>query len=475
MNLLAILLLAASVNIPDDSAIRQLVDTRPLQAERTLLDALPQAQGTNTVALIKALGDLRSSAVVSECARHLDTAAGDLKDVCLYALSRTTSPRAAQLLRARMDDPATATAYLRHAESVAALGRTREPAVIALDLLRAKPVAVRCGALVLLTDVQGYAAQPTLLAMLDDTDRSVREQASRQLSRMPTPIGLTAAFQRAKGETRALLFAAIARRADANTTLLVQSLADADENIRRDAGLALRNKTGTPVDAEIAKLLVVPEAQAAALDLLAARRARSQAAAVMPLINTPVSKQAFVALGALAGEKEVEQLIAAAVASKDDAFRDQAVKAISAAAPRLADNSRCLVALANVPVLFRPTALSLLPAFGGKTALDTVVAATKYDDADSRGAAVRALAEWRDESAVEPLLALCRGTDEKVRVLAARGAVRVIEKAELDKEEKAALLKKVIEAAPRAEEKQQAQAALQGLDKKPEPPRRKKK
>jgi HEAT repeat protein len=308
--------------------------------------------------------------------------------------------------------------------------------------------------------------------MLDDPDRSVREQASRQLSRMPTAVGLHNAFRAAKGDRRALLFAAIARRPDADTTFLVPSLADADDNIKRDAALALRNKTGTQTDVEIAKLLPSPEA----LDLLAARRARSQAAAVMPLINNPaISKQAFTALGLLAGEKEIGQLIAAAVASTNNVFRDQAVKAISAAGPRVTDGSRCVAALQNVPALFRPTALSLLPSFGGKPALDIVVAATKYDDADSRAAAVRAMGEWRDESAVEPLLALCRGGDEKLRVLAARGAIRVVEQADIEKAEKAALVKQVIEAAPRPEEKQQAQAALQGLDKKPEPPRRKKK
>jgi HEAT repeat protein len=128
-----------------------------------------------------------------------------------------------------------------------------------------------------------------------------------------------------------------------------------------------------------------------------------------------------------------------------------------------------VAALANVP----SWGLALLPSFGGKAALDAVIAATKGNDRD---AAVRALAEWQDESAAEPLLALCRDSgDEKVRVLAARGVIRVVEKAEVGKDEKAALLKKLIEAAPRPEEKQQAQAALQGLDKKPEPPRRKKK
>jgi len=471
MNLLAIILLAASVNIPDDPAIRQLVSTGGPQAERTLAGALAHAEGTNVIALIKALGDLGSSEVIPDCARRLDHATGDMKDVCLYALSRTTSRRAARLLRARLSDEAVATAYLRHGESLAEIGRKVEPALVALDLLRAKSPATRCGAVALLASVRGYAAQPTLLAVLDDPDRTVREQVVRQLARMPSAIGLIAAASYAEGQRRAHLLDAVARRGDpANTALMIECLRDNDESVREIAAMALRNISGTQVDTELAKALASPVSQVAALELLAQRRARSQVAVVMPLINNPaVSKQAFAALAVLAGPAEVEQLIATALASKDDAFREQATKTISAAAPRIADNSRCVAALVNVPAW----GLALLPSFGGQKALDAVVAATSGND---REAAVRALADWRDEAALEPLLALCRdASEEKLRVLAARGAIRIVQQSAMEKPEKAAWLQKISEAAPRPAEKQQAQAALLGLEKKQEPPRRKKK
>lgn len=457
MNLLLIIFLAASVNVPDDAAIRQLLRTRNSQAEKILLDALPHAQGSKRVAVIKALGDLRSAAVVDECARHLDTATGDLKDVCLYALSRTTSPRAARLLRARLADPSVAVAYLRHGESLAELGRKTEPAEIALELARAKSPAVRCGALALLTSVRGYAAQPKLLAALDDPDASVREQASRCLSQMPSASGLVAAFQRARGESRRLLFEAIARRGEPqHLALMVAGLGDDDPAIQRAASLALWQMRGSQVDAEIAKALALPKAQAAALELLAARRARSQVAAVMPLIHDPqVSKQAFAALGALAGPAEIEQLVA--LASKEERLREAAAKAIAAAGPRLGDDPRCLAALLKVPAFGLP----LLPAFGGKTALEAVVGATKGADKE---AAVRALADWREESALEPLVAVCRKeSDVKLRVLAFRGALRIVQQSAMSTDDKAAWLQKIGEAAPRESEKQQALAALQRL------------
>jgi len=458
MNLLALILLAASVNISDDNAIRALVSTGGPQAERALAAALPHADDTRAVAIIKALGDLGSSEPVRECARRLvNNAAGDMKDVCLYALSRTTSRRAARLLRSRIAEEAYAIAYLRHGESLAEIGRKNDSAQVALDLLRSPWPVVRCGAIALLAWARGYAAQPTLLAMLEDPDPSVREQASRHLSRMPSDTGLLAAFQRAHGETRRLLFEAIARRGDPRRApLLVGALGDDDPSIRRAAALALHTMPGAEVDAEIAKALSAPKSQAAALELLAARRARSQVAAVMRLIHEPsVSKQAFAALGALAGPAEVQQLIA--LATNNEAVREPAAKAIAAAGPRMGDDARCIAALVKVP----SWGLALLPAFGGKTALDAVVAATKGPDRD---AAVRALADWRDESALEPLVALCQQTtDLKLRVLAARGAIRIVQQSAIGKDEKTAWLQRIADAAPRPEEKQQALATLKQL------------
>jgi len=466
---------AVAQSLPDDAAIRILVSVGGPGAERALANALASADDTNAVKLIKALGDLGSSEAISDCARRLLYATGDLKDVCLYALGRTTSRRAARLLSARISDGAYAAAYLRHGESLLELGRKQEPAVVALDLLGSvKSSPIRCGAVALLAAARGYAAQPKLLALLDDPDRAVREQAARQLSQMPSAVGLIAAFRRATGEPRRLLLEAIARRAEpANVPVLLEALRESDDAVRQVAVLALQNSVDPKVDAALAGMLTSPAQQGIALELLTRRRARAQAAAVMPLIHDPaVSKQAFTALGLLAGEKEIEQILSAALATNDEGFREQAAKAIAAAAPRLANNTRVVAMLTHVPESARAWTLSLLPAFGGKTALDAVVAASRGSE---REAAVRALADWRDESALEPLLALCRESeDTKLRVLAARGAIRIVTRADLEKEQKAAWLQKLIETAPRPEEKQQAQAALQELEKQPGTLRRKK-
>jgi hypothetical protein len=78
--------------------------------------------------------------------------------------------------------------------------------------------------------------------------------------------------------------------------------------------------------------------------------------------------------------------------------------------------------------------------------------------------AERTLADWRDESALEPLVALCRdAADEKSRVLATRGAIRIVQQSGIAKDERMTWLQKISEAAPRATERQQALAALEQL------------
>ena len=349
MNFLTLILLAASLNVPDD-AIRQLIITGGAQAERTLLAALPQSEGSNTIALIKALGDLRSAAVVPGCARLLPAATGDLKDVCLYALSRVATPQAGQLLKAGLPD--TAAYYLRYGETLAGLGRAKELAPIAADLLKVKSPAVRCGALALLP------SPPALLAALDDPDASVREQAVRELSRLPSPPDFVVAANAAKGQRRALLLDAFSRRADCKEmALFIENLDNEDELVRAAAAEALSRVggivatralwarverpeardalalvRGDDVDAEIAKGLSAPATRVAALDLLAKRRARSQASAVLAQVGAE-PKAALSALEVIAGNAELEQLIGMGIASGDDKL----AKTITTIALRLTD------------------------------------------------------------------------------------------------------------------------------------------
>jgi hypothetical protein len=71
--------------------------------------------------------------------------------------------------------------------------------------------------------------------------------------------------------------------------------------------------------------------------------------------------------------------------------------------------------------------LRVVARFGGAAALRAVRAALTDRDPAVRGAAVRALADWPDVSAAEPLLELVKTADDlTTRVLALRGYVNVI-------------------------------------------------
>lgn len=485
-----------------DQAIAVLVTVGGPAAERALLAALPKANAAQAAALIQALGDIGSTA--------------EIPNASLYTLARSGTARAGQLLKTR-----DAAAYLRYGERLAELGQSAQAAAVASDLLKG-PVAVRCGALALLAATKGSEALPALMNALDDGDPSVREQAVRLLARLKRDglsAELAAAARAAKGAKRAALLDAVSRRADNwSPGVFAEALNDEDaavhsaaiEGLKRvggasgarallawlgrpaqesanhgekpagetpvplaaEARAALIAMRGDGVDAEIAKQLAAPATRVIALELLTKRRATLQTPAIVPLVSDPdpkVAQAACDALAVLAGGPELEQLVAKALASDNAEFRQRVTKPILSVALRLTDTDRSVkLLLATLPGAkpeTRDWILSLLPVFGGPAALDAVVAETKVTDEAARLAGVRALADWRDGEAIQPLLVLTRtGADERTRVLAARGAARIIEQADLDKAEKVQLMGQLLEAAPRDEEKQLVQAALQRVE-----------
>jgi hypothetical protein len=136
----------------------------------------------------------------------------------------------------------------------------------------------------------------------------------------------------AKGQRRALLLDAFSRRADCKEmALFIENLDNEDELVRAAAAEALSRVggivatralwarverpeardalalvRGDDVDAEIAKGLSAPATRVAALDLLAKRRARSQASAVLAQVGAE-PKAALSALEVIAGNAELEQ------------------------------------------------------------------------------------------------------------------------------------------------------------------------
>ncbi len=102
----------------------------------------------------------------------------------------------------------------------------------------------------------------------------------------------------------------------------------------------------------------------------------------------------------------------------------------------------------------RPAGYGILAALGGEKALAVVLKAARSGGTGDRAAAVRALSEWSDASAVEPMVAMAEGDAELAqKVLLLRGAVRLVKETDLEPGVKVAFCDRLLEAAPRAEER----------------------
>jgi HEAT repeat protein len=118
-------------------------------------------------------------------------------------------------------------------------------------------------------------------------------------------------------------------------------------------------------------------------------------------------------------------------------------------------------AMAKAPTAAKPSLLRVLSAAGGEKSLDAVRAATKDADAEVKDAALRVLCEWPTPDALPDVTALARGgADNRTKVLAIRGMIRLIPQQSVAADVKLAGLKEVLGMATRTEEKRLAVAAL---------------
>jgi HEAT repeat protein len=178
---------------------------------------------------------------------------------------------------------------------------------------------------------------------------------------------------------------------------------------------------------------------------------------------------AIKALGDLVNEQTVTLLIPLLLSAQDPGEQATAQRAVAAACGRIPDaEERADALLGALPMAAGPKRIALLrtmSAVGGQKALHAVVADMKNADAAVQEGAVRALAEWPDDSAADTLLAMARGSEKQTeQVLALRGYVRL---AGLSSKRPAAqtllMYKSALDAAKRPEEKRLAIAGLSGV------------
>ena len=120
--------------------------------------------------------------------------------------------------------------------------------------------------------------------------------------------------------------------------------------------------------------------------------------------------------------------------------------------------------MAQAPAASKPALLRVLGSTGGAKALATVRGAMQDPDAGMRDAAFETLCRWPSAEALGDLKQLAQsGADQKQKVLAMRGYVRLASQSDIAVHQKLDALKDAMAFAPRDEERKLVLGALGGI------------
>lgn len=478
------------------------------QVDDVLRAALAKTSGDIQIGIINSLGmRADAKAVAPLCALATGQSAG-AAEAAVLALGRIGTPAAAEALLALKPQGALAGAWgiavVNAGERLVAQKETK----LAKQILHAayeadqKPVA-KMAALRGLIAVDSAAAAE-LPALLKNSDPQIAVAAAQLLAEQPgkknskiiaaqlpaaTPtvqvillrnlagrgdeIAIPVVAQLAAGANPEVAAAAITTLGEigsADQVPQLLKLAAAGGDTAAAAAASLEKLRGKAVNGILLKSVADADAgiRVAALNALAARDAKEAAASLLALGKDPDAKAkaaAFKALRALAGPAEVKPLLDMLVSSANAADRQRIQPALAAAVERSTDAAAVAALLTGALNASDEIKQDLLPVFGrasGPQALAAVQGQLKGDNVETRKAAIRALADWRDAAPLADLLAVAKGdADGNAKILALRGYIQL---AGLPSDRSAAdslvLYRNAMELAARPEEKMLVLAGL---------------
>jgi HEAT repeat protein len=492
-----------------DSARRALAANPAPEAGQVLIAALAAATDAPwRIALINALGYRADSAAVAALLKPAADDNDDIRSAALIALATIGDKSAADALAAAQGKgsaPAQRIAvdsYLRLADRLTAKGDQTTALAIYRKLLgSADPI--KCAAIIGVGRAGSTEDLPVIFTALADQDAKVWGAALEALALMNAKEVTASIADKTKtssGQLKALLIRALAARNDKSVMgIFAAAATDADQAVRVEALKALgtlgdaaavpvllkaalgagptqetaraslQTLKGADVDAALVAALNSTDTASEVMRTLAARRSVSATDAILKMAqgsDAAVRVEALKALAELADAKAIGQLVTILTAAAGNQERDEAAKALAAVARRgSVDNSAqpVLAALAQAQGQTRLTLLAVAGRIGGNNALAAVTAAVKDNDPAVRDAAVRALADWPDMTAVDDLLKLAAdpATSETHHVVALRGGLRLAgQRDNQNQAQRMNIFAAVLKIARRTDEKRQALGGL---------------
>ena len=310
-----------------------------------------------------------------------------------------------------------------------ALGKAKVSSALALLLPKLPPTAKTC-----VLPALDASAENDIIAAAGDSEKMVQLAALERLGQIGGALSVP---------------------------VLVKIASENASGRQKVAAGALTKICGPGVNSAIAKQAGEGDAaaRAAAIEALAGRNDKGCLPALVKYASEGdpvVSGAACAALGKLATDNELEGLARLRLSGKAPGV-EAALRAVASRSKDKAAVARKLIALARtVEAQQQAVLFEALTILGGSEALATVSGATASPNDELRDAAIRALANWPDFPATQPLLAIA--ADPKAMrvhsVLAIQGVVRLVKSS--DKEPAGARLEAAVaamKAANRDEEK----------------------
>jgi HEAT repeat protein len=458
------------------------------------------------IGLINSLGLRGDERAVGQIAKFINAKDPILAAAALHALGNISSREALRYLStARIPaalQPARDDAYLKCADRLVATGKQQEAEKIYKTMFaKTYPLNIRIAALRGLV-VTEQEKSILLLVQLIEYVPELRAVAGGYLVTplVANPVvsrELVAHLNGATPVAQVALINAMAERGDetgsaAITKLLESTNADVAVAAARALGstgnvstvpalLATATKGGdlgkaaesslqslrtSGIDAALIAQLPGTSTQATIIliQTLAARRCATAVPAIVKaskIDNADVRTAVFAALGVLVEDSDFKQLVDLFVQADGS---DQAEAAVRSACRRLKPATVSGLLLGTLPAAstnLKCALLRLLGQLGGPDALSAVRKNIGSADAKVADTAARVLADWNDAAAIPDLLALARSSDhETYRVLAFRGAMRLLSAKKEAPAEMVKDLDAAMKVAPQADEKKLVIGAL---------------
>ena len=483
--------------------------------DEALRNALDKTTGMQKAGVITSLGvrkDAKSVLLLKPLMTDSDLV---VARESIAALGRIASPDALEALtEAKVADglkAAVLESRLRCADALLANGKVDKAAdVYRGGLGEGNPSGVRAAAIIGFARAAKIEALPAIIEMLESQDRPSQRSAGAALMEIngehyeralvdvlgslsadaqviginilavngtqaivPAIANLTASPDKA---VRVAAVQALAELGDVSDIELLAGLAKEGGEVGRVVVESLRRRRGDGTSAALMKALPRVDAAFRALlvGCLAERRSHEVVSDLIRYADDSdenVRVETLKALGALVQEQEIPSLIGLMLRARPDRVRLAAERAVCVASAKVEGEDRktapLVAAMQDAKPEERASLLHCLGSLGGENALDIVRVSIRDRDENIQEAAIRVMADWKDEGAVADLRELAKdASKENLKIIAFRGLVRIVslpESVKKDAGNAVALLVEAMSMAPRTDEKRLVLGALSGI------------